>query len=255
MQKKQIPRLLPRRTGEQTRNDSLPARASLPTVVVTALVVAAVAWAGDFWREKPASAWTAEEALQVLLDSPWSKTKVALSSLRARRAYQAKQRPNIEAPPGIPTDRVPLASDHPLESYLVRWESARPVAAAFGRLRELGEETSAEFQAPPPLLPADRYVVTIKTVQPPVAGPDVIEGFEAGELLRRAKLKTQRGEISPVEVARSGVGASAAVHFFFDRQHKGQPLLRPRSEVVEFAFKGERMTLKQKFQLEPGDVP
>ncbi|MGH9789162.1 MAG: hypothetical protein ACRD4U_10725, partial [Candidatus Acidiferrales bacterium] len=188
--------------------------------------LAEATWAGDFWREKPASAWTAEEALQVLLDSPWSKTKVALSSLRARRAYQAKKRPPIEAPPGVPTDGVPLASEHPLESYLVRWESSRPVTAAFARLRELGEETSAAFQAPPPLLPADRYVVTIKTLQPPVAGPDVIEGFEASELLRRAKLKTPRGEISPIEVARSGVGANAAVHFFFERQHKGQPLLR-----------------------------
>jgi len=219
------------------------------------LLLGSAAWGEDFWREKPASAWTAEEALQVLLDSPWAKTKVALSSLQARRAYQAKQKSNRETSAGVPTDRVSLAGDHPLESYLVRWESARPVASAFERLRELGQETSAEFQAPPPVLPADRYVVTIKTLQPPPAGPDAIEGFEAGELLRRARLKTHRGDINPIEVARSGVGASAAVHFFFVRQHKGQPLLRARSEVVEFQFKGKRMTLKQKFRIEPEDVP
>jgi hypothetical protein len=118
----------------------------------------------------------------------------------------------------------------------------------------LGQETSAEFQAPPPILPDDRYVVTIKTLQPPPAGPDAIEGFEAGELLKRAKLKTARGEVAPIEVARSGVGANAGVHFFFARQHKGQPLLRARGEVVEFSFKGRRMTLKQKFRLEPGDL-
>ncbi|HEX9764111.1 MAG TPA: hypothetical protein VGA39_02410, partial [Candidatus Acidoferrales bacterium] len=85
-------------------------------LVAAGAAIVGAAWAGDFWREKPASAWTAEESLRVLLDSPWAKTKVALSSLRARRAYQAKQRPRIEAPPGIPVDRVPLASDHPLES-------------------------------------------------------------------------------------------------------------------------------------------
>ncbi len=213
------------------------------------------AWAGEFWREKPASAWTAEEALQVLLDSPWAKKKVALSSLQARRRYRASQRPSpLDEPNPYPTARVPLAGEHPLETYLVRWESARPVTAAFERLRQLNQETSAQFQAPPPILPDDRYVVTIKTLQPPVAGPDVIEGFEAGELIKRAKLKTHRGDIAPLEVARSGVGASAAVHFFFTRQHKGQALLRAKSEVVEFEFKGKRMTLKQKFQLEPGDV-
>lgn len=223
--------------------------------VVAGATLGAALWAGDFWREKPASAWTAEEALQVLLDSPWAKTKVALSSLEARRAYRASQRPSPpEGSPEFPTSRVALATDLPLETYLVRWESARPVAAAFERLRELGEQTSAEFQAPPPILPADRYVVTIKTLQPPPAGPDVIEGLEAGELLRRARLKTPRGELNPIEVARTGVGASAAVHFFFVRHHKGQPLLRARSEVVEFVFKGQRMTLKQKFHLEPGDV-
>ncbi|MGH9787259.1 MAG: hypothetical protein ACRD4U_00975 [Candidatus Acidiferrales bacterium] len=222
---------------------------------VSALALAGALWAGDFWREKPAAAWTAEEALQLLLDSPWAKKKLALSSLEARRKYRATQNPAPrEGPPEFPTGRVALGSDHPLETYLVRWESARPVAAAFERLRDLGEETSAEFQAPPPILPADRYVVTIKTLQPPLAGLDVIEGLEAGELLERARLKTPRGEVNPIEVARSGVGANAAVHFFFGREHKSQPLLRARSEVVEFVFKGKRMTLKQKFRLEPQDL-
>jgi hypothetical protein len=210
--------------------------------------------AGDFWREKPATAWTAEEALQILLDSPWAKKKVALSSLELRRRYRGQEPAPPNLPRGIPTATAPLPNNHPLESYLLRWESVRPVAAAFERLRQLDQETSAQFQAPPPILPDDRYVVTIKTLQPPVAGPDAIEGFDAGELLKRAKLKTHRGDLSPIEVARSGVGANAAVHFFFSRQHKGQPLLRARSEVVEFEFKGKRMTLKQKFQLEPGDL-
>jgi hypothetical protein len=225
-------------------------------VAGTLLLAAGAMYAGDFWREKPASAWTTEEALRVLLDSPWAKKKMALSSLQARRRYEAAQAAKTpEGAPPYPIVGLPPGTPHPVETYLVRWESARPVRAAFARLRELGEETSAEFQAPPPVLPDDRYVVTIKTLQPPPAGPDAIEGIEAGELLKRAKLKTHRGDVPPIEVARSGVGANAAVHFFFSRRHKEQPLLRARSEVVEFSFKGRRLTLKQKFHLEPGDLP
>jgi len=40
------------------------------------------------------------------------------------------------------------------------------------------------------------------------------------------------------------------VHFLFPRERDGQPILRSPSEMVEFVFKAERQTLKQKFRVE-----
>ncbi len=216
-------------------------------------------WAGEVWKEKAASAWTAEEALKIVTDSPWARTKAVMSGRHATRAGSGQPRPVQprrersaagQARPPSGQDWTLGPGDIPVETYLVRWESAGPVTEAFARLRQLGMETSAEFQSPPPVLPADRYVITVKTLEPPHSGKDLVEGLEAAELVKRAKLKTRRGEVAPAEVARSGVGANAAVHFLFPREREGQPLLRMPSEVVEFVFKAERQTLKQKFRVE-----
>lgn len=211
-----------------------------------------VAWAGDVWREKPASAWTAEEALKILVDSPWAHERVVLTPPAAGR----KDRRDEHDERGPVLGGVWEAGPRNLRtsSYLIRWESARPVVEAFARLRELGMETSAEFQSPPPLLRDDRYTITMKTTEPPRRGSGFLDGLETAELQERARLKTFRGEVAPAEVVQSGVGANAAVHFQFPREHNGQPLLRARAEVVEFIFKAERATLKQKFRLEPGDL-
>ena len=239
--------------------------ASKWTMKRTAALVAAVGalsaltWAGEVWKEKAASAWTADEALKIVTDSPWAKTKAVMSGRHATREGGGQPRPvrsgrdrgaTSQAPPPSGQDWRLGPEDIPVENYLVRWESAKPVAEAFARLRELGMDTSAGFQSPPPSLPADRYVITVKTLEPPHSGKDLLEGKEAVELIQRARLKTRRGEVSPKEVLRSGLGANAAVHFLFPRERDGQPLLRAPSEVVEFVFKGERQTLKQKFHIE-----
>ncbi|HXE75365.1 MAG TPA: hypothetical protein VNN18_07000 [Candidatus Xenobia bacterium] len=224
------------------------------------IVAAGAVWAGEVWNEKAASAWTADEALEIVTDSPWAKSKAVMSGRHAVRAGSPQPRPARSSRDRGPTSQAPAPpsgqdwalgpDDIPVETYLVRWESAKPVAEAFARLRELGLETSAEFQSPPPLLPGNRYVITVKTLEPPHSGKDLLEGLEPAELIQRARLKTRRGEVPPVEVGRSGVGANAAVHFLFPRERDGQPLLRGPSEVVEFVFKAPRQTLKQKFRVE-----
>ncbi len=230
---------------------------------VAALAVAlgalsATVWAGEVWKEKAASAWTGEEALKIVVDSPWAHTRAVLSGRHAVRTGSAQLRPQRDRrsrsteppPPSSGQDWTLGPQDIPVETYLVRWESAGPVAEAFARLRELEMETSAEFQSPPPLLPADRFVITVKTLEPPHSGRDLLEGVEAADFYKRTRLKTRRGEVPPAEIVRSGVGANAAVHFLFPREREGQPLLRSASEVVEFVFQAERVTLKQKFRVE-----
>jgi len=226
-------------------------------LLATLVALAGTAWAGEVWKEKAASAWTGEEALKIVVDSPWARTRAVLSGRHAVRTGSAQPRPqrdrrsrSTEPPPPSGQDWRLGPQDIPVETYLVRWESARPVAEAFARLRELEMETSAEFQSPPPLLPADCFVITVKTLEPPHSGRDLLEGVEAADFYKRTRLKTRRGEVPPTEIVRSGVGANAAVHFLFPREREGQPLLRSASEVVEFVFQAERVTLKQKFRVE-----
>lgn len=223
------------------------------SLLAGALLLAGLALAGEVWKEKPASEWTAEEALEVLTDSPWAHREFVGFVLPLRRAGSRGGRgggrestgagPPPLFPPGGFGDNVGSAV------YLVRWESAGPVADAFARLEELGEQVSARFQSPPPVLPDDRYVITVKTTRPPRGVPDPLARADAGELLENARLKTRPGSYAPLEVARSGMGASAAVHFFFPRTVEGQPLFE-RGQV-EFRYQGGRFTLKSKFRLEP----
>lgn len=230
-------------------------------------------WAEEPWK-KPPKQWTDEEALQVVRDSPWANeeflakpllvvvaggedtsTNIGEPRTGGRRNPSLPLPPQMDRPPdpGRPPS-LPRREDFTLASYLVRWESSRTVQAAFARLRELGLDTTAEFHAPAPHVPADRYVVTVKTTAPSNRGPDLFDGLKPGDLLRRARLRTPQGEVAPAEIVRTGAGANAAVHFLFPREAKGKPLLQSEKERAEFEFQGLQFNLKSKFELDSEEV-
>ena len=134
-------------------------------------------------------------------------------------------------------------------SYLVRWESAPSVVAAFRRLEEMGLGISATYQGPPPRRPGDRYVITVKTTKPPRRGPMLFEQMNDNGLKRYARLITKHGEVRPSEVERSGVGGNAAVHFYFPLSQGNGPLLHLDREKVTFQFRTRRVDLKTKFNI------
>ncbi|MFQ5927093.1 MAG: hypothetical protein ACE5MH_06625 [Terriglobia bacterium] len=188
-----------------------------------------------------------EELLEVLRDSPWAQEKFILipTGRLTRTPYYV----------GRKADRTEPFPEHLPAVYLVRWESAEPVTEAFARLAELGENTVAEFLARPPADPlglyTGYYVITVKAKEPPQSSNyDLFARFKATELRERAQLKTsRRRSVHAEQVLRTGVGATAAVHFYFPRQVEAAPLLTPREEWVEFSFTGRySATLKVKFK-------
>lgn len=239
------------------------------------LLLAGAAQADDFWRKKPPSAWTVDEALKVVQNSPWAHEKVVVAPLLIPKARPAGSDggaaaaddlpPPAEAP-AEPMPTSPRRGQRPSEAarrplppgpwtfntaeYLVRWETAWPVAEAFQQLEALGEHASAQFQAPTPRRPADRYVVTVKTTRPAALGADIFAHLSEQQLREAARLKTSRGAVPPLETERSGVGANAAVHFFFPRIYQGRPLLREGNDTVEFQFVTKQFRLATKFRLE-----
>jgi len=210
--------------------------------------------------------------LKVLQDSPWARKQVVAaprslldsdSSVDSGLnncdpdAVDASGR-CLEWRVNLPADtsrRTEIAQrNYTSTVILVRWESATPVSQAFTRLAEVGARVSATFQAPPPRLPADRYVVTMKAIETPSQGADPLTGEGEGSQKPRAWLRTAGGTVAPLEWERSGVGASSAIHFFFPRTQNGSLLLGSQRQTVEFSFQGEHFVLKCKFTLDPASL-
>jgi hypothetical protein len=226
--------------------------------------------ADDFWKHKPPEQWTAAEALKLVRHSPWAKQEVVVFLRLENQADYSiptglkhcdpdaidangncTQKGRIEVP--VDSSRGPNAGPRlsPSTAFLVRWESATPVIQAFARLAELGERVAAEFQAPAPRLPAERYVITVKLEQAGRAGFEPFTVTTAGKPDLRATLKTRRGTVAPLEVEFTGTGSSASVHFFFPRTLDGAPLLGTERDSAEFTLSGVSFSVRSKFTLDP----
>ncbi|HEX9764112.1 MAG TPA: hypothetical protein VGA39_02415 [Candidatus Acidoferrales bacterium] len=243
------------------------ARVSMVLAAGAGLLLAGVLGAEEFWKKKPASAWTEKEALKVVRDSPWAKEQRILNPNRTlstgasirvagaqgdpRDETQATLPPEAQRDPNREPPRRPPPQDITRASYLVRWESAGPVEDAFARLEELGERKKALAEAPSPRLPANRYVVTVRILEPAEPGPDVFDDLTLDTLRKRARLATRHGEVAASEAERSG---KEAVHFFFQRDFNGKPLLDDGREQVEFYFRGDRFNLEAEFEIRKDDI-
>lgn len=228
-------------------------------LVLLLLGLAILAQPEDTWKKDP-SKWSAKEALKLLQKSPWAR-EVVVSHPPYRQEVEIRSGVVLGDPRAVQPDPSDPGSESYFNAkYLVRWETAVPVARAFARLEELGEPARAKSLGPPPELPKDRYVITVMMTRPPRGGPvsfdrrDLFDDLDEYQLKQRTRLETKRGTVIPEEVERSQVGPIAAMHFFFPRTYKGKPLLRPEREVevevVEFRVKGKMFTLKSKFTLE-----
>ena len=223
------------------------------------LLLVGLAQADDFWKSKPPSDWTAKEALKLLGNSPWAHEEL-VSHPPYRQETEVSGGITIWStypdPPLPPSG--PATESNFIVRYLVRWESAEPVAQAFARLEQLGEDDAARAKGPAPRLPPDRYIVTVLMTRPPRGGPvgydrrDLLDDLDEDELRDRAWLETKQGRVTPLEVERTWVGPVAAIHFSFPRTVNSEMLFRAQRELeeVEFGVKGKMFVLKSKFALE-----
>jgi hypothetical protein len=220
-----------------------------------ALAAVMAARADDFWKHKPPADWTFEEALQILRNSPWAKQETIVAPPKPCDPTEELDRfgnCRTRRGPFSPNSGRGRGAPFPQRNFsifLVRWDSAPEVAAAFARLEELGEHASALFQSPPPRRPPDRYVITLNVAQPAEDLGDAFAVRENPKDKNPVRLKTSRGTFTPVETEHSGVGANEALHFFFPREQDGRPILDPAGDTAEFVFVGKKATVKTKFSL------
>jgi hypothetical protein len=240
----------------------------LPLMVLL-LGLSPIARADDFWKHKPAAQWSLAEALKLVRRSPWAKLEVVVFPQKETQAAfsiptgtkhcdpdaidqngNCLQKGRIEAPVDSSQQMDAAPALKPWAGILVRWESVAPVAQAFARLEELGEEGVATFQGPPPRLPADRYVITVKLEHPGRKDFDPFAVTPTGKPVLVATLKTRCGIVAPLEVEFTGAGTSSSVHYFFPRTLDGAPLLGPGRDWAEFTLVGAGFAVHSKFKLD-----
>jgi len=138
--------------------------------VVLGLLLAVAAAAEEPWERKPASAWSEEETLKLLNDSPWAQEEdVYHTSGRILGVLPGGQRVVYQDDPKLPpreysVQPVALEPEQLRGVYGVRWSSATIIQQGLERLRELSP-VLAEMQAPPPspVVPAG---VSVRTFAP-----------------------------------------------------------------------------------------
>lgn len=240
------------------------------SIVSLLLALPAISRADDFWKHKPSTQWTTDEALKLVRHSPWARLEVVpLLRRESDPAFSiptgtkhcdtdaidkngnCTQQGRIEMPVDSSRQLDAAPQLTPSAGMLVRWESAAPVAQAFARLEELGERAVAAFQAPSPRLPEDRYVITVKLEQPGRPGFEPFAVTPAGKPVLYATLKTRRGTVASLEVEFTGAGTSSSAHFFFPRTLDGAPLLGPGRDSAEFTLQGAGFSVHTKFTLDP----
>jgi hypothetical protein len=86
------------------------------------LLLAPLAFAGEFWNDRKAADWTAAEKEQFLEKSPWAKT-VSAEIDKSRSAIKQ----TIYGPSGGNPGKMPGMK------AVIRWESAVPVREALGK--------------------------------------------------------------------------------------------------------------------------
>jgi hypothetical protein len=233
------------------------------------LALSPSARADDFWKQKPSSQWSHDQALKLVRHSPWAKVEVVVFLRRENQASYSiptgkkhcdpdaidangncLQKGKMEAPVDSSRDTNAAPRLSPSTAFLVRWESVTPVTQAFARLEELGEHSLIAFQAQAPRVPADRYVITVKLDQPGFVGFEPFTVTRAGEPDLRATLKTRTGTVTPLEVEFTGAGANSSVHFFFPRTLNRVPLLGPRMDSADFNMEGPGFAVHSKFTLD-----
>ena len=249
-------------------------RALFPSLLLVLTAGAALALPPDkVWLDKPASAWSQEEAVGVLSKSPWA-APVEIQQLSGRQLGRfadgsvAVYRTSPDNPPRVfNQEPVSILPEYLHAVYGVRWSSAEAVQQALKRLEELSPVIK-ETMAAPPELSGDSYVVTVRVVTPPeetamreferkstrlndeMGRPiydeaprvaDLLAGMKEEELKEHAELVTSsKQRLKPARAVRHGMGTGEGVSFFFPRTADGRATLPAGTTWAEFVFVGRR---------------
>ena len=236
--------------------------------------------ANEPFLDKPSAAWTEEEALQVLNDSPWAKT-ITATSQDIQCDYEHPAYPGtFSAEFARYEDSLSLAPPATNvkadgAQYLVRLVSVKPMQAAAARLVALTEEKWKHYQpetgkeeGEPPTSVADHFynqmdeITIVVVLKHP--GPDGSSfhdyAFPSGGLHHLwpcAAVRTTAGTTTAVlggpgsrlsGLPEDGIGLS------FPSTVNGKPLINHPNEKLEFRFVVNQHVFEATFNVNASDL-
>jgi hypothetical protein len=236
--------------------------------VWTTLLFVPLAFAGDFWKEKPPSEWSDKDVKKLLTNSPWAKQASVDLPRRTGNTSIGSPMPRdpgdtrtgtIE-PGGIPvgggrgTGVDPTGGQSgspypggvetgpntpPIPKVTVRWDSAQP-------LREVVQkDQSAAKPANLQDISGEFYVITV------VGFPITSQGTaqQIGEELKKETVLKPGGEgkitISPAKVELAQIPEGVRATFLFPRSDK----IGPEDKEVSFESNSGAIRIRTKFKL------
>ena len=206
--------------------------------IISVLVpAAAVLTAGDaVWKSKPISQWTADEARQVLAESPWAKpTRIAiLPKLSEDQLREGGRMGGGNTRFALRPSAEPDLAATRKAGVTVRWESALPIRAA--------ELKSGDTTAP--VWDGDYYAIAVDGIPgvTPVAQKALRGELKQTTYLRRSDKKTLRPE--RVDILISGTDVARIV-YLFSRSAE----LTGSDARVQFVTQVGRVVVNQSFDL------
>lgn len=225
-------------------------------------LVAALAWAGDPWREKSYTQWDERDVQRIVGNSPWARVVRVSAMWRDDRSA-----PRSPSGTGIPPANVPIASggeageygpppaggesvnQTPTAEFIVRWSSSLTMRQALVRASQLRGAAASEAM--------DKFLAEEPaTYSIIILGPDMMPFRSAKESDLKQKtylrLKKSKQKIAPesAEIRRSPDGRQVigVLFQFAKRTASGEPQIAADEKGVEFFCQIDGITLKTNFE-------
>ena len=200
------------------------------------------AWAKEFWNEKKAADWTADEIQQLLNKSPWAKDASIFDSAAHKGLSTAPRTAGSSRRTGgrttTPGSATPLPGSPANWKAIVRWDSALPVREAVKAAKSKDAE--------------ENYILALIGDIPGVGVPsDDDEPSERQQKMDNLKESTRLErrddplELQQVKIAPKTPLSPAGTLFYFSRV---LPIM-PEDKQVTFVTKVGPLEVKCKFTL------
>ena len=225
-------------------------------VLLSCLVLALTAWAGDPWKEKTYKEWDEKDVSKILADSPWSRPVSVTAFWRSG----GSSAPSVSGERSGGGGQVSGGGEGggarasggggsmPEAHFTLRWGSARTTREALARLAVFRGMSEADAEKIMNLPVTDHQIV--------LYGPDMVPFAKSDDksLVEKTflKLKSNKLKISPsrVEIKKSpdGKKISGIVFYFAMKSEAGEPVIAPDEKGVEFECRTEQVTIRQNFE-------
>lgn len=229
------------------------------------LLMAALAWASDPWKDKSYQQWDQKDISKVLNNSPWAKEITVAAPWKGGNAS------NMQAPMGAPPQgseggQTPMGGGgegggmqsapapgmaapqmENQATFRVRWLSSRTMREALVRLQimdgKLNQASGEQYVAQEP---PDYQIVLFGPDMSPFANLD--EAAIAKEAYIEMKKSKVKFAPSDVKIQRSADEKTIqAVTFSFPKTANGQPTITPDEKGIQFACSLPGVTMKFNF--------